>query len=233
MAKLPTHPRIAHMFIESVDLGKNFPALAADVAALLEERDPLPKESGADLSLRVEVLRKWRRKERVSAETNVLDRIERLALSWRKLLKVNENNDLIADTDVGRLLMEAYPERIARQVEKHGERYKLFNGRNAKLPSNDPLSRVPWLAIAELDAGSGGEGKIFHAAPISEEDLIAHAKEVENVYWDNDRKMVAGRLEKRVFRYAGCFQSGQSTFWVESWNACKASINNNGNSFYG
>jgi ATP-dependent helicase HrpB len=198
MAKLPTHPRIAHMFIESIDLGKNFPALAADVAALLEERDPLPKQSGADLSLRVEVLRKWRKKEGVSAETNVLERIERLALSWRKLLKVAENNDHIADTDVGRLLMEAYPERIARQVEKHGERYKLFNGRSAKLPSNDPLSRVPWLAIAELDAGSGGEGKIFHAAPISEDDLIAHAKEVENVYWDNDRKMVAGTLEKRV-----------------------------------
>jgi len=39
--------------------------LAADIAALMEERDPLPKEAGADLSLRVEALRKWRSGERV------------------------------------------------------------------------------------------------------------------------------------------------------------------------
>jgi ATP-dependent helicase HrpB len=198
MAKLPTHPRLAHMFIESLDIGQNYPALAADIASLLEERDPLPRESGADLSLRVEVLRKWRKAQRVDADTNVLERIERVASSWRKLLKVDESNDVISDTDIGKLLMEAYPERIAHQIEKHGERYKLFNGRVAKLPPHDPLTRISWLAIAELDAGVGGEGKIFQAAPIDQTDLLSHAKEVENVFWDVERKMVAGTLDKRI-----------------------------------
>lgn len=198
MAKLPTHPRLAHMFIEAQDSDNNLASLAADVAALLEERDPLPKETGADLSLRVDVLRKWRKGERVAAEINVLERIERLASSWRKLLRVDVNNNFVSDTDVGRLLMEAYPERIARQVEKNSERFKLYNGRVAKLPSNDPLTKVSWLAIAELDAGTGGEGKIYHAAPLAEEDLLAHAKEVENIFWDDERKMVAGSLERRV-----------------------------------
>jgi ATP-dependent helicase HrpB len=198
MVKLPTHPRIAHLLIESVRLGKHYPSLACDVASILEERDPLTGESGADLSLRVEALRKWRRGERVSADTNVLDRIERLAMSWRKLMKVAENNDVVADTDIGRLLMEAYPERIARQVEKHSERYKLLNGRTAKLPSHDSLTRESWLAIADLDAGTSGDGKIFQAAPVDESDLLSHAKEFENVYWDDDRKMVAATVEKRV-----------------------------------
>ena len=53
MLRLPTHPRIAHMLLATDDK-----ALAADVASLLEERDPLPRESGSDLSLRVEVLHK-------------------------------------------------------------------------------------------------------------------------------------------------------------------------------
>jgi ATP-dependent helicase HrpB len=198
MAKLPTHPRLAHMFIESVDTGQNYPALAADIASVLEERDPLPRESGADLSLRVEILRKWRKGERVDADRNVLERIEKLASSWRKLMKADENNDAIFDTDIGKLLMEAYPERIARQMEKHGERYKLFNGRVAKLPPHDQLSRVSWLVIAELDAGTGGEGKIFQAAPIDQTDLLSHAKEVENVFWDVERKMVAGTLDRRI-----------------------------------
>ena len=58
MLELPTHPRISHMLLESDDLL----GLATDVAALLEERDPLSKSPGADLSLRVELLRqmeKW------------------------------------------------------------------------------------------------------------------------------------------------------------------------------
>ena len=46
---------------------------------LLEERDPLGKNAGADLSLRIETLRKWRNGERVSADRNILERIERLA----------------------------------------------------------------------------------------------------------------------------------------------------------
>lgn len=65
MLKLPTHPRIAQM---SLFADKNLTELATDVAAVLEERDPLAKESGADLSLRVEVLRKWRSGERVNAD---------------------------------------------------------------------------------------------------------------------------------------------------------------------
>lgn len=195
MSSLPTHPRIGHMLLEGED--DKTKALAADVAALLEERDPLPRDSGADLSLRVEVLRKWRSGERVNAERNVLERIERLATSWRKLLKVSVSNDHVSDKQVGELVMAAYPERIARQWEKHSQRYKLFNGRVAKLPPHDPLAREPWLAIAQMDAGSG-EGKIFQAAPLDENDLLKHAAEKQNVYWDDERGMVAAKVEKKV-----------------------------------
>ncbi|HEX6226697.1 MAG TPA: ATP-dependent helicase HrpB [Chryseolinea sp.] len=205
MLRLPTHPRIAHMLLEATafDLIQNsgensnaFLALATDIAATLEERDPLPKSAGTDLSLRIEILRKWRNGDRVSAERNILERIERLASAWRKIFKISMDNTMPIDSDVGRLLAEAYPERIARQLEKNGTRYKLVHGRVARLPDHDALIRNSWLAIAQIDAG-GGEGKIFLAAPILDEDLSHRAGDNESVVWDTEKGIVA-TSEKRI-----------------------------------
>lgn len=196
MLQLPTHPRIAHMLLSS-SKSMEGTALASDIAAILEERDPLQKEAGADLSLRIEVLRKWRAGERVNADRNVLERIERLAASWRKIFRIQPDNKMPVDSAVGKLLAEAYPERIAQQQEKQGVRYKLANGRIVKLPEHDPLMRERWLAIAQLDAGSG-EGKIFLAAPLDEADLLHRATEVESVRWDADRGQLVAVQEKRI-----------------------------------
>ncbi|MBN8649931.1 MAG: ATP-dependent helicase HrpB [Cytophagales bacterium] len=199
MLKLPTHPRIAHMLLSPLSLGRGAggEGLATDLASLLEERDPLPKETGADLSLRIEVLRKWRAGERVNADRNVLERIERIAANWRRIFKLNVDNTIPSDSEVGRLIAEAYPERIAQQQEKKSERYKLANGRVVKLPQHDALVRERWLAVAHLDAGST-EGKIFLAAPLDETDLQHRAIETETVKWDATRGMVVATLEKKI-----------------------------------
>jgi ATP-dependent helicase HrpB len=198
MLKLPTHPRIAHMLLEAVnEKDTQLITAATDVASLLEERDPLSKDSGADLSLRVDALRKWRKGERVNAEKNSLERIERLALSWRKILKVPADNSPVSEFSIGKLLAAAYPERLARQTAKNSERYRLANGRVVNLPSHDPLTRESWLAIAHVDAGQG-EGKIFIAAPVDEKDLEHLATEKETVRWDKERGLIVGAIEKRI-----------------------------------
>ncbi|GIL23187.1 MAG: ATP-dependent helicase HrpB [Bacteroidota bacterium] len=213
MLKLPTHPRIAHMLLGGLDSKVQLNAkrhagheaamtdgllnLATDIASLLEERDPLHKEAGADLSLRVEVLRKWRAGERVNAERNVLERIERLATNWRRIFNMKVDNTIPPDSEVGRLIAEAYPERIAQQQAKQSERYKLANGRVVKLPNHDALTREPWLAVAHLDAGAN-EGKIFLAAPLDEADLHHRATETEVVKWDSTRGILVAQLEKKV-----------------------------------
>ncbi len=195
MLKLPTHPRIAHMLLEA-KAGLQL-ALATDVAALLEERDPLSREAGTDIGLRISALRKWRAGERVIADRNALERIEKLAQQWRRVFKIEADNSTVDDSVIGLLVMLAFPERIARQVEKDSERYKLVTGRNAKLPANDPLTREQWIAISALDAGMG-EAKIFSAAPLNYRDLLDHAVEERTVRWDDDRGMVAGTLDKKV-----------------------------------
>ncbi|MBK7652729.1 MAG: hypothetical protein IPJ20_21000 [Flammeovirgaceae bacterium] len=85
------------------------------------------------------------------------------------------DNTIPIDTEIGKLVSEAYPERIAQQQDKQSIRYKLANGRVVRLPDHDPLMREPWLSVAHLDAG-GGEGKIFLAAPLKEADLLHRAK---------------------------------------------------------
>ena len=64
--------------------------LAADIAALLEERDPLGKEAGIDINNRIEVLRTHRKEDRRGGR---LDRIEKVAASYRQLFDVEEDND--------------------------------------------------------------------------------------------------------------------------------------------
>ncbi|MCW3084742.1 MAG: hrpB [Bacteroidetes bacterium] len=202
MLQMPTHPRIAHLLIEAkIWQQKNpkisYAALATDVAALLEERDPLQKESGTDLSLRVEILRKWRSGDFVNADKRVLERIERLAQSWRKLLKIETDNSIEHVFATGKLLAAAYPERVAKRIDKKGLRYRLANGRIVKIAEIDPLHQEEYLAIAQLDAGTN-EGKIFSAAPLDPADLIDLAIEKQNVSWDKERNMLVSTIEKCV-----------------------------------
>jgi ATP-dependent helicase HrpB len=194
MLKLPTHPRMAHMLLVAKEMKGDVINVAADVAALLEERDPV-RDGGADLSLRIDALRKHRAGERVSADRNILDRAEKLSASWRKLFNVKPSSAIVVDEQVGELLAAAYPERIARQEGKHSERFKLANGRVVRLPNNDALTRESWLAVAHLD-GASGEGKIFLAAPLNENDLKHLAVEHESIRWDGEK--LVSSLEFRV-----------------------------------
>jgi ATP-dependent helicase HrpB len=196
MVELPTHPRIAHMLLESEQDTKQL-ALATDLAALLEERDPLPREAGVDLSLRLACLRQWRRGERTSGDRHALERIERLAASWRKLFKLRQDDSAVDHYAIGSRIALAYPERIARQQQQNSERYKLVNARIVLVQQHDALVREPWLAVAHLDPGTK-EGKIFTAAPLAEEDLEHLAVKHAVVRWNDTVGRVEGVYENRV-----------------------------------
>jgi ATP-dependent helicase HrpB len=194
LLKLPTHPRIAHLLLEGKTFGLS--ALATDIAALLEEKDPLPKEAGSNLTLRVEALRKWRSKEYIPYSSGGMERIERIASSWRKLLGVQIENTFPADQQIGKLLAAAYPERVAKQREQKN-RYRLANGRIVKMDEHDPLSHEPWLAVAHMDAGNN-EGRIYLAAPLDPEDILYLCNETEVVSWDYQKGIFIARKELRL-----------------------------------
>ena len=179
LAELPTHPRLAHLLRRGVELGQG--SLAADIAALLEERDLLRGDhsSGSDLSARLAALAAFRHEGRSEAQRWAADpvtcaRVEQIARRWRELLKITTTPEPSPDpTMVGLLLALAYPDRIARRREGSADRYQLANGRGVRLAVDDPLNGNDWLVAAQLDAGLS-EGRIWLAAPAALADLENH-----------------------------------------------------------
>ncbi|MCU0429318.1 MAG: ATP-dependent helicase HrpB [Cytophagaceae bacterium] len=194
IVKWPAHPRIGTMLMQAQRKGLS--ALACDVAAVLEEKDPLPREQGADISLRLELLRKFRQKIPVQAERSTLERIERSAQHWCQLLNVNKEITPPDPYDVGLLLSYAFPERIAKKNDKQG--FRLANGKPARLAySYDPLNELPWLVAAQLDAGTQ-EGKIFSAAPFDPKQVEDQLTNQEFISWDYQKGQLLARMERRL-----------------------------------
>lgn len=198
------HPRVAHLLAEAQQMGRAEAALAADIAALIEERDPLPAEAGADMTLRVEALRRWRRTGSAGqADARALARIDRLASQWRAMLRLPADAIPIHTAppdpyDVGRMIALAYPDRVSRRRGEGAERYKLALGRGVRLPEHDALAAQEWLAVAHADAGQQAEGRVYLAAPLRPEDVQPFAVEREVVGWDARQGALIAQREWRV-----------------------------------
>ena len=175
---LPCHPRLAHMLIIAEQQGIS--GLATDLAAILEERDPLPKEAGADINKRIEILRRDRQNQRLGRK---MRRIEQIAASYRRMLNTEVENDPFDSYETGLLLVHAYPERIASSRPGNNAQFQLANGRFAMIGHKDDLAHEPWLAVASLDARDG-LGKIFLASPLNPTDLQPLLKEKDSIQWN-------------------------------------------------
>jgi ATP-dependent helicase HrpB len=188
---LPCHPRIAHMLIKANEFG--LAHLATDIAALLEERDPL-REAGADITERIELLRKYRAENRLGKG---FTKIEKNAGYYRSLLNLETENDHFDATEAGLLISFAYPERIAGARPGNNAQFQLANGRLAMIGHKDNLAHEPWLAVAHADARDG-MGKIHLAAPLNPKDLATLVKTIENVSWDTKKGGLIAATEMRI-----------------------------------
>ena len=217
MAALPCHPRIARMILATTNLTTSTPqgvhlsqvhqqhlntstshhnntSLACDIAALLEEKDPLSETGGTDLTLRLSALRAARRKKQLGR----WQRIAKIAAEYRRMAHTDEDNRDPAPTEVGLLVAYAYPERIAHSTNSIGG-YRLASGANVQLDAADQQSAHSWLAIASLYSAPGTTGRVFLAAPIDPDDLEKEfVKEVDNIAWDTKQGCVVMQREQRI-----------------------------------
>ncbi|MFY0626609.1 MAG: ATP-dependent helicase HrpB [Reichenbachiella sp.] len=180
MLELPCHPRIAHMLLIAED--EDMIPLAADIAAFLEERDPLGKEAGTDLNTRIEALRRYRSEKRTGGR---MARIKKVADSYLKMFVMEEENDPFDPYETGVILTHAYPERIAHARPGNNAQFQLANGKIAAIGHRDDLAHEAWLAIAHLDAREG-LGKIFMASPLNPKDLAPLVKQKDVIKWDTE-----------------------------------------------
>jgi len=144
MARLRATPRLAAMMVTASSPQER--ALAADLAAILEERDPLARkgDAPADIALRLDALA-----GKLEADRGALARIRQAAKIYRSRLGLPA--DAVAAGDPGPLLAAAFPDRVGQSRGEPGS-YRLAGGGSGKLPPADPLARHKLIVAASLDA---------------------------------------------------------------------------------
>jgi ATP-dependent helicase HrpB len=204
LARMATHPRLAHMIVRGSELGLQSTAL--EIAAVLGERDLLRTQGpdrNVDLRFRVEGLRGERSlPANVHVDTGAKQRALRSIDLLSRQLEYSKTDapksSARSDVDVGRLLALAYPDRIA-QSRGAGGRYLLSSGRGATLPPAQSLARAEFLVVADLDAGDR-DALIRLAAPITREileaDFAAHIAHRERLEWDSHGQSVIAQDER-------------------------------------
>lgn len=192
MQSLACHPRMAHMLIKAQDL--NLLPLATDIAALLEERDPMPRDTGIDLNLRIEALRR----QRINAKwARPFQRIEQLSQYYRRLFQIEATTDSVDPYQTGLLLAYAYPERIACAKPGNNAPFQMASGKLASAGHQDALAHESWLAIAHVD-DRPNMGKIFLASPLNPQDLKPLLKKHAVLTWNAKKGGLLAQEELRL-----------------------------------
>jgi ATP-dependent helicase HrpB len=199
MLRFGADPRLAHMMLRGRELGCG--ALACELAALLEQRDPLrgAKAREADIVLRLEWLRGIR--DAGGAVPEARRQIRTQAAQWRRELRCEAAPADHADLALtGVVLAYAYPDRIGRRRAGAERRYLLSNGRGAMFADAEPVAAEDWIVAAHLDGAR--EARIFLAAGLSGERLLRHhgalIEERTFVAWDEHEQAVQTRREQRL-----------------------------------
>jgi ATP-dependent helicase HrpB len=200
MLELGTHPRLAAMLLAATTPRER--ALACDLAALLEARDPLSGVRSDALAERWQALAALRagRVPR-DAHRGALAAIDAAARQWRRRLRSDDTAPADAGAHaLGERLMHAFPDRIARQHPSDPRRYQLANGRSARLFDDSALYGQAWIVVAEL-RDEARDALVLRGAPLDEA-AVRRAfpqrfADEDVVRWDPQRRALAARREQR------------------------------------
>ena len=190
LADLPLHPRLGHMLITGGG------PMAADLAALMAERDPL-HGAAPDLGLRLLALRDPRgfaARHSHSIDHAAIDRIR--AESRRISPSAGPDRDL----SPGGLAALAYPDRIGLRRKGDVPRWLLSGGKGAAMDAGLPLSQTRMIVVTDLD-GETREPRIRQAVALPEEEfdqiLGAGCAWTRSCTWDSRAGRVAAREQRR------------------------------------
>jgi len=223
MLETGASPRLAAAVLRAADDQK---ALACDLLALIEARNPLRGDAGRgdDFRQRHAALQAFRRDgaraaRNIGADTGALAAIDQAAKHWRRRFGPRAGNPRrlelsalgpqpsttvgAADAHglaIGDVLMHAFPDRIARQDPNNPRRYTLSNGRGAHLHENTLLYGEPWLVVVDLRFDAR-DSLILAAAPFDDgllqQDFPQRFATVRSVGWSRDARAVEACEERR------------------------------------
>ena len=185
MAKLGAHPRLSAMMLAAANPPEQ--ALACDIAAILEERDPLREAGQADLGLRLEALVTG------AGDRATIARIRRAAQQYRRRLGLR---DITGQGDAGRLIAAGFPDRVAQRRSEPGS-FRLAGGGGAKLAVSDKLATAKLLAVAGLEMKLSAQIRL--AVPLDPAHLWPHSTVSVATGLDPTTGSVLARRRRRYF----------------------------------
>jgi ATP-dependent helicase HrpB len=203
LARFPVHPRLARLLIEGHRAGRA--REAALLAALLSERDPLPR--GAERGTG----------PRRASRSDLLDRLDALQspgnAAARFVFKVRDQLAEIVQREMGgrkgqqgqqgqqgedallRALLAAYPDRVARRREPGTPRGVMVGGRGVRLAEESAVLDAELFLCVDLDAGRSGpfsEALVRKASAVEPEWLAAERLSTTvDLEFDEERERVA------------------------------------------
>jgi ATP-dependent helicase HrpB len=212
MARLSVHPRLAHMLLRASDLGCL--PVAADLAALLSERDLLRAAGGSrdtDIRSRLELVRgegfaqgvdrAGLQRARRTAKELVQQARAVAGDAHDETRRVASSARTGGSAAAGLLLAFAYPDRVARRRPgTDGARYTLANGRGAHFADVQNLGKQEFIVAVDLDDRER-DARILLAAPLSRGEIEEHLSDRldrgDSVEWNSREQAV---LARRVVR---------------------------------
>jgi len=226
MLDFGTHPRLAAMLLSAATPSEA--ALACDLAALIEARDPLRATPGSGrsdaLAARWQALAAFRDGRAPSDASRAgLQAIDAAAAQWRKRLRCDARPP--RDTPayaLGDLLAHAFPDRIGFRHASDLRRYALSNGRMAQLFDDSALIGEPWLVACDLRF-EARDAKVLRAAPLDEarlrRDFPERFLDRDEVRWDESRRAL---VAERVQRFDGIVLDARPAGKVDPAQAARA-----------
>jgi ATP-dependent helicase HrpB len=196
MARIGANPRLAAMMLAAETAEQA--TLASDLAALLEERDPLRnQDASADISSRLAAIANRDRAADPTIDRGALHRIRQTADQYRRRMHVPRNTE--AAGEPGKLLAAAFPDRIAQRRGEPGS-LRLSGGGSARLPITDPLSKAGLIVAASLELKAAS--RIRLAAPLDPDalppSLAARVTEQVEEGFDSVAGTVLARRRRRL-----------------------------------
>ncbi|MEM9677383.1 MAG: ATP-dependent helicase HrpB [Pseudomonadota bacterium] len=140
--------------------------LAACLALLVQEQGVGGR--GADLGQRLDRLLKDRSQRAKSIRVSAKMIVRTVSTSGGA-----QTLELHAQT-TGRLLLNAYPDRVARRGGQNrfgAVRFKMANGRGVEIAAEDALASKEYLVVADL-AGRAGSARILSTAAVEKQDIL-------------------------------------------------------------
>lgn len=174
---LGIHPRLASMLLKSELLIEK--CIACELAALLTESDIFYSKSSVDIVERLLAIQDYKSNKKYALETwplrkPLVEQVFKTVNSLKNTLHIAGHASVYSlsdlQTHVGKLLLFAYPDRLAKKRTPDCGRYQLANSKGVMLFDDDPLFGSDWLVVSDCNAQKK-EGKIFSASAISLDDV--------------------------------------------------------------